>query len=120
MLLAPFVPQLEIPPRARVFVTHGGVNSVMESLSYGVPMVVIPQETLDQMITARRLAELGLSLALAQAEITVGRFREAVERVATGETIHQNGKHMQRLAREAGGYRRAVEAIMHFAQERTR
>jgi UDP:flavonoid glycosyltransferase YjiC (YdhE family) len=50
----------------------------------------------------------------------LGRLREAVERVATDETIHQNGKHMQRLAREAGGYRHAVEAIMHFAQERTR
>ncbi len=118
-LPAAYVPQLEILPRARVFVTHGGVNSVMESLYDGVPMVAIPQETLDRTVTARRLAELGLGLALSKEEVTVGKLREAVERVADDEALHQNVRHMQHLAREAGGYQRAVEAIMQFTQEQT-
>src|SRR5262249_40511123 len=42
-LVSSYVPQLEILPRTQVFVTHGGMNSTMESLYYGVPMVVIPQ-----------------------------------------------------------------------------
>lgn len=118
-LLAAYVPQLEILPRARVFVTHGGVNSVMESLYYGVPMVAIPQETLDQTITARRLAELELGFTLPKEDVMVGQLRETVERVANDEAIQQNVRHMQHLAREAGGYQRAVEAIMQFTQERT-
>lgn len=36
------VPQLEVLERADLFVTHGGMNSVMESPYFGVPMVVIP------------------------------------------------------------------------------
>ncbi|MFL8673036.1 glycosyltransferase [Clostridioides sp. GD02404] len=36
----PFTPQLEILEKADVFITHGDLNSVMESLYFGVPMVV--------------------------------------------------------------------------------
>lgn len=38
----PFAPQLDVLRRASVFVTHGGANSVMESLALGVPLLVSP------------------------------------------------------------------------------
>ncbi len=37
VLLSAYTPQLDFLQRAHVFVAHGGVNSVMESLYYGVP-----------------------------------------------------------------------------------
>jgi MGT family glycosyltransferase len=43
MLVRAFVPQLEILPRTTLFMTHGGMNSVNEALSYDVPLVVVPQ-----------------------------------------------------------------------------
>ncbi len=52
------VSQIEVLQRATAFVSHGGMNSVNESLSYGVPMVVIPQMG-EQMIIGRRVEELG-------------------------------------------------------------
>jgi UDP:flavonoid glycosyltransferase YjiC (YdhE family) len=36
------VPQLEILPYTKLFITHGGMNSTMEAVNYGVPMIVIP------------------------------------------------------------------------------
>ena len=35
-------PQIEILKRAALCVTHGGLNTALESLAHGVPMVVIP------------------------------------------------------------------------------
>lgn len=36
------VPQLEVLPLCSAFITHGGMGSVMESIVYNVPMIVVP------------------------------------------------------------------------------
>lgn len=36
------VPQLKVLQHADLFVTHGGLGSVKESINYGVPMLVYP------------------------------------------------------------------------------
>lgn len=51
----PYVPQMEILERAVLFVTQGGLNSVLESLYRGVPLVVLPI-SFDQPGVAARVA----------------------------------------------------------------
>jgi len=92
-LVAPQVPQLEIPPRTDIFLSHGGMNSVMESLSFGVPLVVIPH-ILAQEVTARRVQELGLGLALDTATVTADHLREAVAQVAHDPTFRKRAQDM--------------------------
>ncbi len=42
VLTCAFAPQLAVLPRAAVFITHGGANSVMEALHFGVPLLISP------------------------------------------------------------------------------
>lgn len=42
MLAVRYAPQLAMLEQASVFITHGGANSVMEALTFGVPMIVSP------------------------------------------------------------------------------
>lgn len=114
-LVSPYVPQLDVLARARVFITHGGMNSTMESLYYGVPMVVIPQ-MIEQAVTARRVQELGLGVAIMPEELSVETLHYAVLHVAQDSSFRQRVQEMQRLAREAGGYKRAVDAIIQFSR----
>jgi ABC-2 type transport system ATP-binding protein len=116
-LVAPQVPQLEILPRMDVFLSHGGMNSVMESLSFGVPLVVVPQ-ILEQKVTARRVQELGLGLALDTATVAAEHLRAAVAQVAHDPTFRTGAQAMRQMIQEAGGYHRAVEAISSFAHAR--
>jgi MGT family glycosyltransferase len=104
------VPQLEVLPRTSVFVTHGGMNSTMEALNDGVPLVVIPQMA-EQAVTAARVAELGLGLALDRASVTAASLKEAVERVAHEPSFRERARRMQQEVRDAGGYRRAADAL---------
>jgi len=114
-LLAPYVPQLEVLQRTSVFVTHGGMNSMMESLYFGVPVVVVPQ-IIEQEMTAQRCAGLGLGVALDPNNLTAETLRAAVEEVHQTPSFREHVQAMQQTVREAGGYQRAVDAISNFAR----
>jgi MGT family glycosyltransferase len=114
-LLSPYVPQLDILPHARVFVTHAGTNSLMESLYYGVPMVLIPQQP-EQQMHARRAVELGLGVMLDKEAVTAATLSETVERVAQNAEYRERTQSMQRILSKAGGYQQAADAIIQFTQ----
>src|SRR5262249_16583145 len=59
--LAGTSPQLEMLKRASVMLTHGGINSVKESIFFGVPMIVFPMGR-DQPGVAARVVYHGLGV----------------------------------------------------------
>jgi MGT family glycosyltransferase len=116
-IVRPYVPQLEVLPHTSLFVTHCGMGSTMESLYYGVPMVGLPQMP-EQAMTARRIQELGLGTALEMNTLTVETLRETVKAAISNPDYRQNAQAMQQYVRNAGGYRRAADAILSYAQSR--
>lgn len=57
------MPLLAALRQAAVFVTHGGMNSVLEGLHFGVPMVIIPQQV-EQFLIGQAVADSGAGLVL--------------------------------------------------------
>jgi len=109
-----YVPQLEVLGRADAFVTHGGVNSIMEALWYGVPLVAIPH-TIEQLIIADRAVELGLGIRLDPGEVTAAALRDAVGEVTAGPGYRTRLAAISAAARRAGGHRKAADALQHAA-----
>ena len=107
------VPQLAVLERAAAFVTHGGMNSVSESLSCGVPMVVVPQMG-EQAIVGRRVEELGAGLYLAPESVTPATLRSAVRRLLAESQFQTAAAEIRRSFQEAGGAPRAADAIHQF------
>ncbi|WP_328663566.1 macrolide family glycosyltransferase [Streptomyces sp. NBC_00328] len=95
---------------ARLLVSHGGTGSVTESLSLGVPMVVIPQSS-DTRPTARRVEELGLGRRLDHTELGPELLIKTVEDVAADGEIRANVDRMKEHMRTAGGTARAADAL---------
>ncbi len=104
------VPQLDVLAAAGLFVTHGGMNSVMESLYHGVPMVVVPQMN-EQTANGMRVAELGLGEHLAKDDVTVETLRDAVVRVAGDTSITERVRAMSKRMRAVDGPHVAADAI---------
>lgn len=110
------VPQLEVLAKADLFISHGGMNSTMEAMNAGVPLVVIPQ-MYEQELTAKRVDELGLGVYLQKEEVTVSRLQEAVQAVSGDQEVLSRVKNMQKDVKEAGGAERAAAEIEAFIKK---
>jgi MGT family glycosyltransferase len=114
-IVHPNVPQIEVLQRATAFVSHGGMNSVNESLSCGVPLVVIPQMG-EQMIIGRRVEELKAGLYLAKDEVTADKLREGVRRLLAEPQFRKHTMQVRQSFQMAGGVSRAADAIRNFTR----
>jgi MGT family glycosyltransferase len=114
-IVASQVPQLAVLQRARAFVTHGGMNSVSESLFYGVPMTIVPQMG-EQAIIGHRVEQLGAGICLTKEAATATRLRESVHRLLVEDSFRQQADAVRHSFQDAGGAPRAAEAIRAFTR----
>jgi UDP:flavonoid glycosyltransferase YjiC (YdhE family) len=87
----------------------------MESMYFGVPMVLIPQQP-EQQMHAQRVVELGLGVMLDKEQVNAGTLREAVERVSHDDAFLKRAHDTQQAVQRSGGYQRATDALIEFAQ----
>ena len=74
----------ELLPRARVFVHHGGQNSMMDSLSYEVPQVIVPGRVFERQFNAEAVenARCGLTVRASQPTLIARAARTLVDESA--------------------------------------
>lgn len=116
-----FVPQLDVLERAEAFVTHGGMNSVLEGLYYGVPLLLIPQQP-EQLAIALGVAASGAGLVLrehmAGKRIPAEELRRTLQSILTEPRFREAAAEAQESLRASGGYRQAADEIQAFIAER--
>jgi len=108
-----YVPQMEVLRHARLFVTHGGMNSTNEGLYYGVPLIVIPQSA-DQPIIAKQIANIGAGVTLQMQSLTASGLRDAVDQVLSDSSFKKVAGKMSESFGQSGGYRAAVDEIFEY------
>lgn len=103
-----WLPHTAVLPYAAGFVTHGGMGSLLEALSYGVPMLVAP-DTKEQRSNAERAVELGLAREIPKPrlEMTPQLLAEQVAELLADQQLRRR-THAMRL--EIAGCGGAVEA----------
>ena len=111
--VAPYWPQLDIRPHTAVAIVHGGMGTTMEALSFGVPLVVIPQMP-EQAMTARRVEELGLGVTMSREQTSVQSLIDAVRKIVTCQVIRSNVTTLRDeldTAKNIPGYMKAADAV---------
>lgn len=105
-----FAPQLELLQKATLTITHAGMNTTLESLSNGVPMVAIPVAN-DQPGVAARIAYTGVGEVVSLKQLSVAKVRSAVEKVLTQECYKKRAIEMQGAIARSGGVQKAADII---------
>ena len=109
-LVVGYAPQLELLQKATLTITHAGMNTTLESLTYGVPMVAIPV-AIDQPGIAARIAWSGCGEAVPLSKLSVERLQKAVKQVLTEDSYKKNALRLQEAIKRAGGVSRAADII---------
>ena len=109
-VVVPYAPQLELLRRAALAVTHAGLNTVLDALSAGVPMVAIPV-TNEQPGIAARIAWAGAGEAIALKRTTADRLRTLISKVRQDPAYRSAAERIRDSMRTSGGAPRAAEII---------
>jgi MGT family glycosyltransferase len=105
-----WVPQLAVLERADAFISHAGMNSVMESMYFGTPVVAVPKMP-EQRLVADRVQSLGLGLHVPPAEATGERMLRAVRQVTADAHIQNRVRSLSAAMRTAGGPALAADYV---------
>jgi MGT family glycosyltransferase len=110
VLLVDFAPQLELLKRASLCITHGGLNTVLESLTNGVPLVALPV-TNDQPGVSARIRTKGVGDFITTSELSAERLKDLIQRVLFDPAYHENAKFIARAIARTKGMASAAEQI---------
>jgi zeaxanthin glucosyltransferase len=109
-ILVKRAPQLELLKRASACITHAGLNTALEALAQGVPLVAIPI-TVDQPGVATRIAEKKTGLVLPLKELTGPRLALLLDQVLNDSTYRDNARYFQEAIAEGKGVSKAADLL---------
>jgi MGT family glycosyltransferase len=107
---AEFLPQTSVLPQVDLVVTHGGNNTVTESLFFGKPMVVLPLFW-DQYDNAQRVHDTGFGVRLDTYRHTREQLTEAVDMLLADDALKQRLAAVSARLQAAPGTERAARLI---------
>ncbi|MEM7591010.1 MAG: glycosyltransferase [Cyanobacteria bacterium P01_A01_bin.83] len=105
-----YAPQLELLQKAALTITHAGMNTTLESLSNGVPMVAIPI-TNDQPGVAARIAWTKTGEVIPLSKVSAEKLQKTIKQVLSEDSYHKNALRLQEAIKRAGGVSRAADII---------
>ncbi|HMI53751.1 MAG TPA: nucleotide disphospho-sugar-binding domain-containing protein [Candidatus Saccharimonadales bacterium] len=103
-------PQIELLKRAALCITHAGLNTALESLAQGVPMVAIPIGY-DQPGVAARIAHHGTGEFVELDKLTTQHLRGLLEKVLQEPRYRERADYFQKVIAKTRGLDVAADFI---------
>ena len=102
VMVVSYAPQIDILRRSSLCITHAGLNTALESLSSGVPMLALPI-TNDQPGVAARIANKKVGIVISPDQAFPENFVAAIKRALCDSTIRDDVHRVQKAIRSADG-----------------
>jgi zeaxanthin glucosyltransferase len=103
-------PQMELLKRSTLCITHAGLNTALESLARGVPMVAIPV-SIDQPGVAARIAYTRTGAYVPIQELTVSRLSTLIDDVLDNPEYRHNAYKMKEAIARTNGLDKAADLL---------
>jgi zeaxanthin glucosyltransferase len=117
--VAGYGPQVALLQKASMVVTHAGLNTTLEALTQGLPMVALPIAN-EQPGIAARIKHAGVGEWLRIRGLTPAKLQKAILKVHDDGSYRKQAKHCAKQIATANGRERAAEIIEEAFRERRR
>lgn len=105
-----FAPQRAVLARADLCITHCGMNTVMDALEFGTPLLALPI-AFDQPGVSARIVHHGVGLRLSTRLLTTGKMERAIGTLLSEPGYKKRAGEIGRTISAAGGLRKAADII---------
>lgn len=110
-IILPYVPQLQVLDHIDIMISHGGANSVLECMSKGIPIALLPLCN-DQFIQAKFIQRAKTGIVLDAFLPDVNTYRTEIRKlIETNNPYQKNVKRVKQSFDRYGGARQAAELI---------
>ncbi|HEY5785167.1 MAG TPA: glycosyltransferase [Microlunatus sp.] len=109
-----FVNQQQILATCTALICHGGSGTILDALTYGLPMIILPLGA-DQPLNASRAHDLGCAIVLPADRVTQRQITGAVNRLLTDPTIRAASALLHTELRQQSSIDNVVQALEHHA-----
>ncbi|MCB9727192.1 MAG: glycosyltransferase [Deltaproteobacteria bacterium] len=109
-IVQPWVPQLQLLPHLSAVVGHGGHNTTVEALSFGLPLVLAPIRD-DQPVVARQVELAGAGLRVRFGRVDAKALKSAVSAVLDEPSYREAAARIRDAFARAGGPEAAADAL---------
>ena len=103
-------PQIELLQHSALCITHAGLNTALESLPQGVPMVAIPV-SIDQPGVAARIAYTKTGAYVPLRELSTSRLSTLIDDVLGNPEYRQNANKMREAIVRTNGLEKAADLL---------
>ena len=117
ILLREKVPQLEVLKRADLFITHCGMNSTLETIKYGVPIIGLPLDA-DQPTNAVRICDgLSFGIRLNPETFTPEQLAHSIDQVLSDVKFKANIQRMSEISAKYNGAAEGAKILTDYLYE---
>ncbi|ODS59370.1 MAG: hypothetical protein ABS36_00050 [Acidobacteria bacterium SCN 69-37] len=109
-IVVQYAPQLELLSAASICITHAGLNTTLEALTHGVPLVAVPI-TDDQPGVAARIRRARVGRVVPLRRLTVDRLTAAVDALLSDRRYREAAGRVRAHIAAANGLTRAADII---------
>ena len=101
----------ELLPQSVAFINHGGQNSIMDGLLYGVPQLIYPGKVFERKYNAASVARLQAGKMLDEQNFNAKTLRAAIDEFQQNDYYCINAGNAGQQLQSLGGVQKAVDEV---------